>query len=87
MTDKESHSYSSGWQAGYADGYPAGYADGRRVSKLRLKNAVGKPYGEQYDPKYRIKTPLTSIRRLRKPWIVPPPYVGDASDGRHVRAV
>jgi hypothetical protein len=48
-------------------------------------NAVGKPYSEQYDPKYRIKTPLTPIERLRKSWIFPPPYVGDASDGRFKR--
>jgi hypothetical protein len=64
-------------------------AAGYRVSKPLPKaeppqrlNAIGKPYSEQYDPNYRIKTPLTSINRLRKPWSVPPPYAGDTSDGR-----
>jgi hypothetical protein len=58
------------------------YDKAKRMIVTQQLNAVGKPYGVLYDPKYRIKTPLTSINRLRKPWIVPPPYVGDASDGR-----
>jgi hypothetical protein len=49
-------------------------AAGYRVSKPRLHdkpvsalNAIGKPYGVLYDPKYKIKTGLTSILRLRAP--------------------
>jgi len=41
-------------------------------------NAVGKPYGPSYDPKYKRKTKLTDIRRLYTPFIGPVPYVGDA---------
>lgn len=31
-------------------------------------NAIGKPYGANFDPNYRIRTPLTSIRRLSAPY-------------------
>jgi hypothetical protein len=51
------------------------YDKAKRTIVTQRLNAVGKPYGEQYDPNYRIKTPLTSIKRLRKPWIVRPLYV------------
>ena len=40
------------------------------VTKL---NAVGKPYSPQYDPNWKRKTPLTSIKRLYAPY------------GQHVR--
>ena len=30
-------------------------------------NAIGKPYGS-YDPNYRLRTSLTKIGRLRKPY-------------------
>lgn len=39
-----------------------------------LLNAVGKPFGANYDPKYKIKTPKTSIKRLygpnNFPWVI-----------------
>jgi hypothetical protein len=37
-------------------------------------NAVGKPFSPSYDPKYKRRTPLTSINRLR----VNPPKIRDA---------
>jgi hypothetical protein len=37
-------------------------------------NALGKPLSPSYDPKYKVKTPLTSINRLR----VKPPKIRDA---------
>jgi hypothetical protein len=36
-------------------------------------NALGKPISPNYDPKYKVKTPLTSINRLR----VKPPKIVD----------
>ena len=45
-------------------------AAGYRVSKPRKRvtalglNAVGEPYSPNYDPAYKLRTPLTSIRRL-----------------------
>jgi hypothetical protein len=49
-------------------------AAGYRVSKPRQKqtpiglNAVGKPYGANFDPSYKLRTPLTSIKRLYAPF-------------------
>ena len=48
-------------------------AAGYRVSKPRPKvalglNAVGKPYGANFDPSYKLRTPLTSIKRLYAPY-------------------
>lgn len=49
-------------------------AAGYRVSKPRKRvtvqglNAVGKPYSTQYDPNYKLKTGLTSIKRLYAPY-------------------
>ena len=46
---------------------------GYRVTKVTPRkavptlNAVGRPFSPLYDPKYKIKTPLTSIARLSKP--------------------
>lgn len=49
-------------------------AAGYRVSKPKIKvlfngglNAIGKPYGANYDPNYKVKMSLTSIARLLKP--------------------
>ena len=43
-----------------------------RVMKERpTLNALGKPISPLYDPDYRIKTPLTSIRRLSAPQNLP----------------
>ena len=35
--------------------------------KVLSLNAIGKPYGANYDPNYRVKTPLTNIKRLYAP--------------------
>jgi len=43
--------------------YPSVAAKLDRGRTTPLVNAVGKPYGENYDPNYRVKTPLTSIKR------------------------
>lgn len=49
-------------------------AAGYRVSRPRPKvaefglNAIGKPYNANYDPAYRLRTPLTSIKRLYAPY-------------------
>jgi hypothetical protein len=48
---------------------------GYRVTKSRPKtrrvrpalNALGKPLSPLFDPNYKMKTPLTSIARLRGP--------------------
>jgi hypothetical protein len=48
----------------------AGYRVSRprqRVAALGL-NAIGKPYNANYDPRYKLRTPLTSIRRLYAPY-------------------
>jgi hypothetical protein len=42
--------------------------------KGKYLNALGKPLSPSYDPKYKVKTPLTSINRLR----VKPPKIRDA---------
>jgi hypothetical protein len=48
-------------------------AAGYRVSKphksatVPALNAIGKPYGVNYDPNYKIKTGLTRITRLYMP--------------------
>jgi hypothetical protein len=39
-------------------------------SEEKKLNALGKPISPNYDPKYKRKTPLTSINRLRAPWRV-----------------
>jgi hypothetical protein len=44
-------------------------------------NAIGKPYGS-YDPNYKLRTSLTKIRRLRKPY---GPGFGGADDGKRRR--
>jgi hypothetical protein len=47
---------------------------GYRVSKPRPKvtalglNAVGKPYNANFDHGYKLRTPLTSIKRLYAPY-------------------
>lgn len=47
-------------------------AAGYRVVKpkasvaARSVNAVGKPFSALYDPKYKVKTPLTNIGRLAR---------------------
>jgi ParB-like chromosome segregation protein Spo0J len=48
----------------------------RFFAHLRGKylNALGKPISPSYDPKYKVRTPLTSINRLR----VKPPKIRDA---------
>jgi CHAT domain-containing protein len=62
-------------------------AAGYRVTKPRPRrarnaapavNAVGKPYGANFDPNYRMRTPRTSIARLlapmpkNTPWVATP---------------
>jgi hypothetical protein len=52
-------------------------AQGFRVTKRRGRaivtapplglNAVGKPYGANYDPNYRMRIPRTTVARLYKP--------------------
>jgi hypothetical protein len=48
-------------------------ANGYRVTKPPAKkarptlNALGKPISPQFDPNYRMRTPLTSISRLYAP--------------------
>jgi hypothetical protein len=48
--------------------------------KGKYLNALGKPISPNFDPKYKVRTPLTSINRLRvkPPKIrdVPPPDIG-----------
>jgi hypothetical protein len=44
-------------------------------------NAIGKPYGS-YDPNYKLRTSLTKIGRLRKPY---GPGFGATDDGRRRR--
>jgi hypothetical protein len=50
-------------------------AAGYRVSKPRARkvvalglNAVGKPYGANFDPRYRMKYKPASLARLYKPY-------------------
>jgi hypothetical protein len=52
-------------------------AAGYRVSKPRMKktrsalNAVGKPYGANFDPNYRMKHKPASLTRLYAPFSGP----------------
>lgn len=55
-------------------GYRVSMPRAKTVERPRL-NAVGKPFGANYDPKYKIKTPKTSIKRLygpmtNFPWVI-----------------
>lgn len=50
-----------------ANGYRVSKARPKRTAAVPALNAIGRPYGPNYDPHYKIKTPLTSIARLRAP--------------------
>ncbi len=57
-------------------------ANGYRVSKSRARtterprlNALGLPISPLFDPKWKRKTPLTSIARLLKPMPASTPWV------------
>jgi hypothetical protein len=52
------------------------------VTAPPLLNAVGKPYSPQFDPKYKLRTSLTKIGRLRKPY---GPRFGRADDDQGKR--
>jgi helix-turn-helix protein len=55
---------------------PNGPSEGDGNEKPKL-NAVGKPYGPQYDPNYKRRHRAPSISRLYAPPPLRAPYVGD----------
>jgi hypothetical protein len=63
--------------AGYRVTKPRQYTIAQRVHGKHL-NAIGKPYGANYDPNYRMRTPRTRIARLlapmpeNTPWVATP---------------
>lgn len=68
-------------------------AAGYRVSKPRAKhvkdrpvlNAIGKPYGANFDPNYKLKGVHTSLTRLYAPYGSRMKFVGDSPDTEEPR--
>lgn len=50
-------------------------------------NAVGKPYGRNFDPKYKVKHKVESIRRLAKPQKGIPFVVEEPLSGKKLKKV
>jgi hypothetical protein len=57
------------------------------MSERPQLNAIGKPMSTSFDPNYKVRTPLTSIGRLRAPMLLSTPRVSGPDEEQRWKAV